>query len=367
MLNSRSYIILLLASLALYFPRSIIAEDYEVKDFLKERWFETEIIVFEYPSTLSVNEPERLAINTQRTWPKQVRTNKKQSSKNPLEHSFQDSKPSFQLNSDDQIIKSLLTIDPQCLGYPNLVKKDPLHPNFQKAGITPKKIEQYLPRHFQQPVKLLAQENSIEQDDRPTILQEEIRVASHKNNFRLRTSAFTDLISKIGALEVDLHQTAFSWLPHQTFQLGDEYVALKRATIIRPVFHGRWRQPVPERDSPKPILVSFNSSDSPKILEKQFSKIEGIMHLTAKKFLHLNFQLWYHADGLGMSPLSLPGRQQKNSGGGKYMELKETRRMRSGELHYFDHPKFGIIANIDEVKIPQEFHDSLEALISPKI
>jgi hypothetical protein len=36
------------------------------------------------------------------------------------------------------------------------------------------------------------------------------------------------------------------------------------------------------------------------------------------------------------------------------MELREQRRMRSGELHYLDHPKFGVLARIDPVQAPDE-------------
>ena len=31
------------------------------------------------------------------------------------------------------------------------------------------------------------------------------------------------------------------------------------------------------------------------------------------------------------------------------MELREQRRMRSGELHYLDHPKFGVLARVDPI------------------
>ena len=40
-----------------------------------------------------------------------------------------------------------------------------------------------------------------------------------------------------------------------------------------------------------------------------------------------------------------------------YMELIETRRMRSSELHYLDHPKIGIIAQIEEVTLPSALEE----------
>ncbi|MBV1905373.1 MAG: peptidoglycan binding protein CsiV [Pseudomonadales bacterium] len=38
----------------------------------------------------------------------------------------------------------------------------------------------------------------------------------------------------------------------------------------------------------------------------------------------------------------------------QWMQLSESRRMRSTELHYLDHPKFGVLLRIDPVKIPEQ-------------
>jgi len=42
--------------------------------------------------------------------------------------------------------------------------------------------------------------------------------------------------------------------------------------------------------------------------------------------------------------------------------LSQSRRLRSNEIHYLDHPKFGIVVRIDPVAIPQELILLLEAL-----
>ena len=55
----------------------IYAQEYEAREFLDGRWYETEIIIFEYLSTLSINEPENLVINLARSWPKNITTNLK--------------------------------------------------------------------------------------------------------------------------------------------------------------------------------------------------------------------------------------------------------------------------------------------------
>ncbi len=45
-----------------------------------------------------------------------------------------------------------------------------------------------------------------------------------------------------------------------------------------------------------------------------------------------------------------------------YMQLHESRRMRSGELHYLDHPKLGILVRIDPVQIPDSLSEAYTAL-----
>ena len=45
-----------------------------------------------------------------------------------------------------------------------------------------------------------------------------------------------------------------------------------------------------------------------------------------------------------------------------YMVLDESRRMRSEEVHYLDHPKLGIIVRVDPVAIPEALRLRLKAL-----
>ena len=60
------------------------------------------------------------------------------------------------------------------------------------------------------------------------------------------------------------------------------------------------------------------------------SGLSGQIALSRGRYLHLTLELTYE------SPEE-PGQR---------MVLKQTRRMRSNERHYIDHPKFGVIAVI---------------------
>ena len=104
--------------------------------------------------------------------------------------------------------------------------------------------------------------------------------------------------------------------------------------------------------------INLNKDTLLKLFYRNLHKIEGTVHVTAKKFLHLYFNLWHHVDAIGQAPMSVPNtvdliKSRKHG----YMELIESRRMRSSELHYLDHPKIGIIAQIEEVKLPSALEE----------
>ena len=346
----------------------IYAQAYEAREFLDGRWYETEIIIFEYLSTLSINEPENLVINLARSRPKNITTNNTPLDNQVLENPLPENERTLPPSREEQLLESLVIPDEACLGYPNLPKRDSLHPKVLAAGITSESIDQY--SHFNPKNSIASQEHTFRTDDseEPSIsLVEDRKFAYIGNDSRLRKSDGIDLLSAIGEFNNGLQRTSFTWLPNENFELGDEYTKLKRSADIRPIFHGRWRQAVPDRDKGEPISIAFNDPNSPQTLAQQFSKIEGLISLTAQKFLHLKFRLWYHSDGLGISPETMPTNNETHKLKKGYMELAETRRMRSQELHYFDHPKIGVLAYIDEVKSPQILDRSLENLLSPRI
>ena len=74
MLSQQVKFLILIVSI-LGTSKLIYAQAYEARELLDGRWYETEIIIFEYLSTLSINEPENLVINLARSRPKNITTN----------------------------------------------------------------------------------------------------------------------------------------------------------------------------------------------------------------------------------------------------------------------------------------------------
>ena len=140
-------------------------------------------------------------------------------------------------------------------------------------------------------------------------------------------------------------------------QLGDATKAINRRSNLRPLLHQRWTQSVPPRDAPQPLLIETPHTPADGVTATGAAKVSGHVAVTVGRYLHLAAQLWYQADTLGMQPLLLPQATLPEPTGTGYFELEESRRMRSEELHYLDHPKFGMIVRIDPLIPP----DTLQA------
>jgi Peptidoglycan-binding protein, CsiV len=113
----------------------------------------------------------------------------------------------------------------------------------------------------------------------------------------------------------------FPALPTTKFKLTNVADALKRNRNYQPLAHFGWTQPGFPRGEPKYLSIDG--------LVPAGSGLSGQIALARGRYLHLTLEL----------ALESP------EDGGR-MVLRQTRRMRSNERHYVDHPKFGVIAII---------------------
>ncbi len=150
----------------------------------------------------------------------------------------------------------------------------------------------------------------------------------------------------IADYQMQLQARAFRFEPGGTMVLMSEDGRLQRSGAYRVVLHRAWIQPVPDRDQLQPLLIQVGDRIG------AVWRIEGYLGITRGRYLHLDTRLWY-------TPNSSPNTQTQAP---SYMELREQRRMRSGELHYLDHPKFGVLARVDPVQPPETLVSELARL-----
>ena len=113
----------------------------------------------------------------------------------------------------------------------------------------------------------------------------------------------------------------FPALPATKFKLENIADTLRRSRNYQPLAHFGWTQPgFPRGEAHYMAIDAFANSGS---------GLTGRVALARGRYLHLTLDL-------ALQP----------AGSSERYILRQTRRMRSTERHYIDHPKFGVIAVI---------------------
>ena len=341
-------------------------QSFAVEDLLESRWFDIELIVFERLNVLDVNTAEDLIQTKQRSWPD-----------NLIATGFLTASV---MDSNAAPIAPALEY---CLGYPLFPDKDPIHPNLLRAQQKKALMDDYfsadidaffaeaypaeelepdeprtpdLPEDLELPaldIEIISPLTTTNQplvllaprfDQPPVELGADISAESEPSDEE-------KFISQVADFEALLYQTSYLWLSDLT--LRSEFTALNRQRDLRPLIHRRWRQPVPPRNAAQPIYFTNELDSSAGLTALGLPKLEGFISVTVERYLHFSPTLWYNADTLGLAPQAFPAQSPPALPINNYMIMQESRRLRSGELHYLDHPKFGVIVRINPVPVPK--------------
>lgn len=99
------------------------------------------------------------------------------------------------------------------------------------------------------------------------------------------------------------------------------------------LLHTGWRQPGLSRDQALPVRI--RSGLSPDAGGTSQPRLDGTVRLSVARVLQFETDLRYR------DPLAAPHADQTSTP--HIYRMAESRRMRSKELHYLDHPMFGVI------------------------
>ncbi len=185
---------------------------------------------------------------------------------------------------------------------------------------------------------------------------------------------------------------AFQILTPGQQQLGGAYHRLKASSQFEPLVHIGWRQPGLSKDKALPVRITLDSngrvltggqatSAAPRgALSQQpdLPRLDGTVTVVLSRYLHLKTDLVYRieADSVthrrtrpdpavidlstSVRSYDAQGRDETLFDQGptvedpRYLEfvVNSSRRMRSRELHYLDHPVLGVIALITPYEAP---------------
>lgn len=186
----------------------------------------------------------------------------------------------------------------------------------------------------------------------------------------------------------NLGDRALLLLPEEELTLSAEARRLGRSSNRRVLFHGAWRQSMLENRKEPGILIAGGEQFG------EHHELEGSINLYLRTYLHIETDLWLSriATNFGQEhppwpklpwPPNRPAEpedlfiiddggsglwHQFNQNGNAEYEailsepyvvenvvlMQQQRRMRSGELHYIDHPRMGLLVKLTPYEPPEE-------------
>ena len=147
--------------------------------------------------------------------------------------------------------------------------------------------------------------------------------------------------------------SAFQLLPRSEFQLTEAAGRLKRSGGYRPLLHVAWRQPGYTRSEAKKVHIHSDIPNRFRISNELDLNpdhvIDGTVRLSRSRYLHLEADLLHERETPVDSPTEVTT-----------FRLQDSRRMRSREIHYIDHPLIGLLVLVTPYEPIEEELDSEE-------
>lgn len=116
-------------------------------------------------------------------------------------------------------------------------------------------------------------------------------------------------------------------------KLGGARSRLAAARGYKVLKHVGWRQPGLNRNQAVAVHLSEGPFRRTAMSGRAQPRLDGTVRLILSRYLHLEVDIALQDAGSGFGETS-----------GTVYRMIQSRRMRSGEVHYLDHPKLGIIA-----------------------
>ncbi|WP_405220148.1 CsiV family protein [Lentisalinibacter sediminis] len=152
----------------------------------------------------------------------------------------------------------------------------------------------------------------------------------------------------------------FMPLPEEELELGELYRRLGNTDGYEPLLHVAWQQPGYDPETARSLDLSR--------LAELPDGLQGEARLYRSRFLHLelDLELWSEPQSALPAPQSatptplFPDRGRSDPGeplealAPDVYRLNERRKLRSGELHYYDHPRYGVLAKVTPVEMEEQ-------------
>jgi hypothetical protein len=135
-------------------------------------------------------------------------------------------------------------------------------------------------------------------------------------------------------------------LPAQERRLGNIWTAFRNSRIYRPLYHVAWRQQVVDPQQAQSLYL-YLPPESGEPGPTNPPKLEGTLKFGVKRYLHMQTDL------LLRLPITAEDGEDYFMGSAyRSYRMQTSRRMRSGKLHYLDHPVLGVLVQAERYEPP---------------
>lgn len=132
---------------------------------------------------------------------------------------------------------------------------------------------------------------------------------------------------------------------------------LNKSSRYRVHYHNSWKQSIMKKRGAQ--YIKINSKNA---------MVEGSIRLYKSTYLHAALDLWLKENSGNIASWSDGSPNGESFNVVRNPNLKESRRIRSKKLYYFDHPRMGALLQLTPIKTPspaQEKEESLESFSLP--
>ena len=132
---------------------------------------------------------------------------------------------------------------------------------------------------------------------------------------------------------------AIRLLAPEELQLNTQYRKLTNLAAYRPLLHAGWVQPGLPEDQARPFDLTLLGVANP----------NGNVRVYLSRFLHVSLDITYQDGTAAEAEAPALGSELREVTLAPRYRLVTERQTRSGELHYFDHPAFGVLVKVTPV------------------
>lgn len=130
-------------------------------------------------------------------------------------------------------------------------------------------------------------------------------------------------------------------LPNSQFALKKEDQLIQKQPGYQILLHLVWQQKVQTPEQAKPIHIYNDSTFT--------NQLNGTITIGVKKYFDVHLNLYLGVPVSELTALSKTSYFRNISEKMAYFHLLQTRRMRSNELNYIDHPLYGVLIKITRI------------------